>query len=81
MDNIGKYAPDGSIAQWPQSDIHGAAYERGNGSIADIGNGQFVVLPIGFIDNGVLEGLRAENAPKAPLRVRKEALSHDADTE
>lgn len=47
---------------WPETDIQGNRYERGNGSQAHIGEFHFAVLPIGYVDDGTLEELRKQYA-------------------
>lgn len=65
---IGTSATDTTAAVWPDTDIRGNAYERGNGVMAHIGSKHFAVLPIGYVDDGTLEALRKQYAavPAAP---------------
>lgn len=55
---IGQFTDVGMV--WPEVNIFGHKYERGVGAIAPIGGGQFVVLPVNFVDDGTLAGLRGK---------------------
>lgn len=58
---------------WPDTDIRGSQYERGNGSIAHVGKKYFAVLPVGYVDDGTLETLRKEYAEPVLSEIVAEA--------
>ncbi len=83
INRLGKFAEP---MVWPEVNINGHPYERGTGSLAHVGSEHFVVLPIGYIDDGQLEALRAEHAqplidtPK-PTEKRKNRAEEQGKTD
>jgi hypothetical protein len=78
MNALGTYNSDGSIKSWPDVDINGQPYDRMAGAVQGISASEFVVLPPGFVDSdGVVTALRAENAPKAPSKSKKDVVADE----
>lgn len=83
---IGISATNTTPAVWPETDIRGNAYERGNGVMAHIGSKHFAVLPIGYVDDGTLEQLRKQykevlTAPEPETAQAEEPPAEDLPTE
>lgn len=70
---LGSLNADGSVESWPQTDVVGRPYER-PATTQGIGDGFFVVLPLGGNYAAVVEELTTLVAPKPT----KKAQAHDA---
>lgn len=71
---LGKLNPDGSVESWPATDVVGRPYDR-PATTQGIGEGCFVVLPLGGEFATAVEELTALVAPKPAT---KKAQAHDA---
>lgn len=71
---LGTLNPDGSVESWPATDVVGRPYDR-PATTQGIGEGCFVVLPLGGEFATAVEELTALVAPKPAT---KKAQAHDA---
>lgn len=71
---LGTLNPDGSVESWPATDVVGRPYDR-PATTQGIGEGHFVVLPLGGEFAEAVESLTALVTPKPTA---KKAQAHDA---
>ena len=74
---LGEFTEKGMVG--PVADVTGQPYERGVGSIAHVGSQHFVVLPIGYQDDGTLERLRLQAMVKPGARPSKKETAVNDD--
>lgn len=68
-DAAGKLNPDGSINQWPVTDVRGGYYDRNGVTTLRVGEAHFVVVPPGFNESVEIEAAPVP-APSPKVRIK-----------
>lgn len=74
---LGTFNPDGSVAAYPETDVQGRPFERPC-TTQGIGEGYFVVLPLGTGYEAIVDELKALVAPKPVKKVKAADDAADA---
>jgi hypothetical protein len=77
-DAVGKLNPDGSINQWPVTDVRGGFYDRNGVTTLRVGS-HFVVVPSGFNEKVEIEPEPEPVVPSLPEAWVEEVPDESSD--